>query len=86
MAKRPRPLTPRLPPVVAAVVRTVESRFADIEGLLLEMRGEQDRHLRQLTALRIEMDLVTSHVRAAEPSEVPHAPTRHGRARRKATR
>jgi hypothetical protein len=59
----------------------VESRFADIEGLLLEMRGEQDRHLRQLTALRVEMDLVTAHVRDAEPSEAPARPVR---ARRKA--
>ena len=81
MAKRSLPPAPRLPPVVAAVVHTVESSFADIEGLLLEMRGEQDRHLRQLTALRVEMDLVTAHVRDAEPSEAPARPVR---ARRKA--
>lgn len=86
MAKRLPPPAPRLTPAVAAVVRTVESRFADIEALLLEMRGEQDRHLRQLTALRVEMDLVTVHVRAAELRDVPDAPARHGRARRKANR
>jgi hypothetical protein len=41
-----------IPPVVAAVVRPVNTRLSRMEDLLIEMRGVQDVHLRKINKLQ----------------------------------
>ena len=45
-------------PVVAKVIRPVATRLKTIEDLLVEMRGVLDFHLKQITALQTQMDLL----------------------------
>jgi hypothetical protein len=42
----------RIPPLVAAVVRPVNSRLSRMEDLLIEMRGVLDIHLRKINKLQ----------------------------------
>jgi hypothetical protein len=42
----------RIPPVVAAIVRPVNTRLSRMEDLLIEMRGVQDVHLRKINKLQ----------------------------------
>ena len=48
-----------VPPVVAAVVRPVNTRLSRMEDLLLEMRHEQDVQLRKMNRLQEQVDLLT---------------------------
>jgi hypothetical protein len=41
-----------VPPVVAAVVRPVNTRLSRMEDLLIEMRGVLDVHLRKINKLQ----------------------------------
>jgi len=42
--------------VIAAAVHPVTRRLSRIEDLLIEMRGEQDRHLKRIAALQRQLD------------------------------
>jgi hypothetical protein len=44
------------PPIVAAVVQPVAKRLTRIEGVLLEVRNEQDVLLKQIRALQLQVD------------------------------
>jgi hypothetical protein len=44
------------PPVVAAVVRRVNTRLSRIEDLLLEMRAEQDVKLKKIDKLQQQVE------------------------------
>jgi hypothetical protein len=57
----------RLPPVVAAVVRPVNTRLSRMEALLLEMRHEQDVKLKKINQLQDQVDLLTE---ALQPRRV----------------
>lgn len=50
-------------PLVAAVVQPVAKRLARIEGLLVEMRYEQDVKLKRIAKLQAQLDALTEHVR-----------------------
>jgi hypothetical protein len=52
-SKRPRRT---IPPVVAAVVRPVSTRLSRMEALLLEMRMEQDQHLKKINKLQQQFE------------------------------
>jgi hypothetical protein len=53
----------KVPPIVAAVVQPVARRLSRIEGLLIEMRHEQDVHLRRITVLQEQVDTLTEHTK-----------------------
>jgi hypothetical protein len=55
-------LGPKVPPVVVAVVKPVTKRLSGIEDLLVEIRAEQDRHLKQITKLQIQFDALSPTV------------------------
>jgi hypothetical protein len=57
MAKRT--VSARIPPVVAAVVRPVNTRLSRMEDLLIEMRGVQDIHLRKINKLQEQVGELT---------------------------
>jgi hypothetical protein len=42
---------PKVPHVLAAVVQPVTKRLSRMEDLLIEMRGEQDKHLKRISRL-----------------------------------
>ena len=44
-----------VPPLVAAVVRPVNTRLSRMEDLLIEMRGVQDVHLRKINKLQEQL-------------------------------
>ena len=48
----------KLSPVVATVIRPVAARLNRIEDLLIEMRGVLDFHLKRITALQKQMDIL----------------------------
>jgi hypothetical protein len=58
-----------LPIVVAKVVRPVATRLNRIEGLLIEVRGALDFHLKRITALQGQVDILIEGdtVRRAAP-------------------
>jgi 5'(3')-deoxyribonucleotidase len=58
-------LSVKLSPVVATVIRPVAARLNRIEDLLIEMRGVLDFHLKRITALQKQMDILIEkdHVR-----------------------
>jgi hypothetical protein len=62
MPTKKKALRPKVPHVVAAVVQPVTKRLSGIEDLLIEMRGEQDRHLKQITKLQIQLDALSATV------------------------
>ena len=45
-------------PVVARVIRPVATRLKRMEDLLVEMRGVLDFHLKRITALQTQVDLL----------------------------
>jgi len=45
-------------PVVATVIRPVATRLKRIEDLLVEMRGVLDFHLKRITVLQTQVDLL----------------------------
>ena len=45
-------------PVVARVIRPVATRLKRIEDLLVEMRGVRDFHLKRITVLQTQVDLL----------------------------
>jgi hypothetical protein len=47
---------PKVPPVLVAVVQPVTKRLSRMEDLLMEMRGEQDRHLRRIARLERQIE------------------------------
>ena len=53
-AKANRRLT--VPPAVAAVVRPVATRLSRMEDLLIEMRHEQDIHLKKMGLLQLQVE------------------------------
>lgn len=53
------------PPIVAAVVQPVTRRLARIEGLLLEMRHEQEAKLRRLGRIQQQLDDLAQTVAAS---------------------
>ena len=55
-------LRPKVPPLVVAVVQPVAKRLSRMEDLLIEMRHEQDIHLKQFKALQERLDALTEHV------------------------
>ena len=64
--RKKRKLTLDLPLVVATVVRPVATRLDNIEGLLVEMRGALDYHLKRIDALQGQVDiLIAASVRRA---------------------
>ena len=48
----------KLSPVAATVIRPVAARLKSIEDLLVEMRGVLDFHLKRITALQTQVDLL----------------------------
>ena len=63
-AQKAAPRSPRIPPIVAAVVQPVARRLARIEDLLVEMRCEQDVQLKRVAALHAQIDNLTEQVSA----------------------
>jgi hypothetical protein len=55
-------IRPKVPRSVVAVVQPVTKRLARIEDLLIEMRGEQDRHLKRITTLQRQLDAISATV------------------------
>jgi hypothetical protein len=55
MPKKPR-MT--VPPVVATVMEPVALRLTRIEDLVIEMRGALDVHLKRISALQKQVDLL----------------------------
>jgi len=53
----------RVPPLVAAVVRPVNTRLSRMEDLLIEMRTEQDVKLRKINKLQEQFDELTETVK-----------------------
>jgi hypothetical protein len=53
---------PKVPHVVVAVGQPVTKRLSRIEDLLIEIRGVQDRHLKRITALQIQLDALSATV------------------------
>jgi hypothetical protein len=52
----------KIQPIVAAVVQPVARRLARMEALLIEMRHEQDVHLKRSGALQSQLDTLTEQV------------------------
>jgi hypothetical protein len=46
----------KVPHVLSAAVQPVTRRLSRIEDLLIEMRGEQDRHLKRIASLQRQLD------------------------------
>jgi hypothetical protein len=59
--KKTAPVT--LPPVIAAVVRPVTTRLSRMEGLLIEMRYEQDVRLKKINKLQQQVDELVATLR-----------------------
>ena len=51
-------LNVKLLPVVATVIRPVATRLKSIEDLLVEVRGVLDFHLKRITALQRQVDIL----------------------------
>ena len=67
----PRPHTKRretAPAIVAAVVQPVARRLSRIEALLLEMRFEQDLHIKRVNALKEQLDALIERRVSHRPS------------------
>ncbi len=47
---------PKVPHVLVAVVQPVTKRLSRMEDLLIEMRREQDRHLRRIARLERQIE------------------------------
>jgi hypothetical protein len=62
MPTKKKALRPKVPHVVVAVVQPVTKRLARIEDLLIEIRGEQDRHLKQISTLQRQLDALSGTV------------------------
>lgn len=62
MPTKKKALRPKVPRVVLAVVQPVAKRLSRIEDLLIEMRGEQDRHLKQISAIQRQLDALSGTV------------------------
>ncbi len=56
-------LSPKVPVIVAAVVRPVARRLARMEDLLIEMRSEQDVQLKRAKMLQEQLDGLAELVR-----------------------
>ena len=56
----------KVPPIVAVVQRVVK-RLSRIEGLLIEMRHEQDVQLKRSTALQRQFDELAVQVTEGSP-------------------
>ncbi|MEO8257026.1 MAG: hypothetical protein ABI868_06735 [Acidobacteriota bacterium] len=54
----------RLPPIVTAVVQPVTKRLSRMEALLMEMRSEQDVHLKHIARLQSQIDVVAAETKA----------------------
>jgi hypothetical protein len=52
-----------VPPVVAAVVRPVNTRLSRMEDLLIEMRYEQDVRLKKIDKLQQQVDELEATLR-----------------------
>ena len=48
----------KLSPVVAKVIRPVATRLNRIEDLLIEMRGALDFHLKRISAIQKQVDIL----------------------------
>jgi hypothetical protein len=53
----------RAQPIVAAVVQPVARRLSRIEALLIEVRYEQDVHLKRVDVLRGKVETLTEEVK-----------------------
>src|SRR5712691_7806701 len=56
-------------PVVATVIRPVVTRLKNIEDLLVEMRGVLDFHLKRITALQKQVDILVERIASGDPDE-----------------
>jgi hypothetical protein len=56
MATKNKTRRPKVPHVLVAVVQPVTKRLSRMEDLLIEMRGEQDRHLRRISRLERQIE------------------------------
>jgi hypothetical protein len=69
----------RFSPVELAVVRPDTKRLPRIECILIEMRSEQDRHLKRIAALQRQLD----NQRNGEGATALRPPKQPGRLRKK---
>jgi hypothetical protein len=58
----------RVAPIVAAVVQPVAKRLSRMEALLIEMRYEQDVHLKRISALQLQVDAAQFEPLRVDPS------------------
>jgi len=58
-------LSVKLSPVVAMVIRPVATRLKRMEDLLVEMRGVLDFHLKRITALEKQVDILVDKARVS---------------------
>jgi hypothetical protein len=56
MPTNSKPRRPKVPHVLVAVVQPVTKRLSRMEDLLIEMRREQDRHLRRISRLERQIE------------------------------
>jgi hypothetical protein len=56
MPTKNRTRRPNVPRVLIAVVQPVAKRLSRMEDLLIEMRREQDRHLRRISRLERQIE------------------------------
>ena len=72
-------LSVKLSPVVATVIRPVAARLNRIEDLLIEMRGVLDFHLKRITALQKQMDILIERIAPLTRSPRRRRRSRHRR-------
>lgn len=60
-------LSAKVPRVVATVIRPVATRLNRIEDLLIEMRGVLDFHLKRISALQRQVDILIEKGRVGLP-------------------
>ena len=58
-------LSVKLSPVVETVIRPVATRLKRMEDLLVEMRGVLDFHLKRITALQKQVDILVEKARVS---------------------
>jgi len=56
-------------PIGATVIRPVVTRLKNIEDLLVEMRGVLDFHLKRITALQKQVDVLVERIASGDPDE-----------------
>ncbi len=63
MLKKKKTARVTIPPVIAAVVRPVNTRLSRMEDLLIEMRHEQDVKLKKINKLQQQVDELAASLR-----------------------